>query len=385
MKERSWIEPTTEDGRNIGARGLLKGEAGRMQSQRPGEAWPLASAEQALPTAQAPHELTTPTYYGMPVVKAPPWRWYIPAYFYVGGVSGVTAMLGAAVRLARRQDLDALARKVRRMAALGSVASAAFLILDLGRPLRFLNMLRVIRPTSPMSLGSWFLSACGATSTGALVLGRRWPRAGSAMELLGGVTGAPMTTYTAVLIANSAIPAWNGARRTLPALFGASAAASTASLLELRGSRNAGEERLVRRMSAVAKAGEVAAMYAVERELGAGCVSRPLRRGRSGRLWRAAKLLGLASLAATLWPGRSRNKQLLAGALGTAGAVAMRFAIVEAGEASGRDPHATMDPQRARHQRRRTPDDIATNPNLQGDDTWLAATPAETSTRTASR
>lgn len=339
----------TADGRNIDvARGLLRGEASGMEIDRPDQSWPLRSAAPTLPVARPPHELTGATYYGMPVIKPPPWKWYIPAYFYVGGVTGAAGILAAAARLERRGELAALARRAQRLAALGSVASAVLLVSDLGRPARFLNMLRVIRPTSPMSLGSWFLSAAGATSVGAVLLARRWPRVAHLLGLLGGVTCAPMTTYTAVLVVNTAVPTWNQARRTLPLLFGASAATGVAALLELAGARTRREHRVVRRMSIAAKSCELAAMHAVERELGDGPAARPLQRDRAGRLWRGAKLLGVASLVATICvrPGRTRRStrtmQLMAGLLGTAGAVLMRFAVLEAGKAAARDPRVTL-------------------------------------------
>src|SRR5213075_992313 len=108
---------------------------------------------------------------------------------------------------------------------IGAVAdsvSPVFLVADLGRPERFLNMFRVFKVTSPMSVGSWILGASGGASATAAVLeatGRL-----KALKLLAegvsALTGAPLTTYTGALVANTAIPVWHEARRELPFLFG---------------------------------------------------------------------------------------------------------------------------------------------------------------------
>src|SRR5918912_3378961 len=95
------------------------------------------------------------TYYDRPVLKEPVWIWAVPAYFYVGGVAGAAATLGAVTALSRDDDLEVLARRCRALAAGGTVAGSALLVYDLGRPERFLNMLRVFRPSSPLNVGSW--------------------------------------------------------------------------------------------------------------------------------------------------------------------------------------------------------------------------------------
>lgn len=346
------------DGRNIlSERGTLTGEGAQMRVRRPDSAWPLQAAARELPVHRpAQVEAETPTYYDLPVVKPPPWKAYIPAYFYVGGVAGAASALSTASWLSRRRDLEALARKSRWIGLIGDAASAALLIADLGRPLRFLNMLRVFRPTSPMNLGTWILTGSGmANGVAAILADSRgaWQRVEQAAGVTAGVLGLPLTTYTAVLLSNTAVPLWARSHRALPILFGASATSSLASVLELVGPSSPGERRVVRTLSSAAKGAELAAMRALERDVGHGRVGRPLRHGSSGTLWKTAKLLGIASLAASLWPGSSRRRGLLAGALGTAGALAMRFAIVEAGKASARDPRATFEPQRRQLEARR--------------------------------
>ena len=340
------------DGRNLDPRiSDGHGEGADIDVGRPEQAWPVQPEAHPAPS-QAPSE----TYYDLPAIKAAPWRWYIPTYFHVGGVSGAAATLAAAAQLAGDR---VLARRLHWIATAGHAASAALLIADLGRPARFLNMLRVFRPTSPMNVGTWILSAAGASGGLALLASlreRRMPRASIASALPSGVlrapaepglaiagiasalSGAMLSTYTGVLIGNTAVPVWQATRRRLPAWFAATSAAGLASLLEVIGP----ERPALRVYSAIAKAADLVGAQSVERAAHAAGVGAPLHEGRSGRLWKASKWLGAASLVATLLPGRRR----LAGVLGTASSVLARFAIVEAGRASAADPRATFEPQR---------------------------------------
>src|SRR3954451_20652565 len=98
----------------------------------------------------------------------------------------------------------ALTRVSRLVSGGGALASVAFLVHDLGRPERFLHMLRVFKVTSPLSVGSWILAPFSGLTTataGAHVLGRL-PRLRRVSGALSAVLGAPLTTYTAVLIAD---------------------------------------------------------------------------------------------------------------------------------------------------------------------------------------
>src|SRR6185295_14944384 len=106
------------------------------------------------------------------------------------------------------------------------------LVADLGRPRRFLNMLRVAKVTSPMSVGTWLLSAFGtsvAAATASELTGVA-RRAGRVAEAVAAVLAPLMATYTAVLVADTAIPAWHDARHQLPFVFAAGAAASSGAL-----------------------------------------------------------------------------------------------------------------------------------------------------------
>jgi formate-dependent nitrite reductase membrane component NrfD len=226
------------------------------------------------------------------------------------------------------------------------------LIADLGRPERFLNMLRVFKVTSPMSVGSWILSATSA-AVGAAALSTltgRVPWAGRLAAVPAGALGTTLATYTGGLLADTSVPAWLEARRELPFVFGGSAMASAGGaaliLTPLRYAEPA------RRLLLAGAAVETVASRVMEHRLGD--LAAPYRTGRSGRLARAALAAtgagaGLAVAGRTLRRGRARRPlAIAAGALTMAGSALQRFAVFEAGLASARDPAATIEPQRRR-------------------------------------
>jgi formate-dependent nitrite reductase membrane component NrfD len=100
------------------------------------------------------------SYYGQPVIKEPTWTWEIPMYLFSGGLAGASAGLAC---LSELRGEDDLARRAWAAAFAGVAVSPVLLISDLGRPSRFFNMLRVFKVTSPMSVGSWIISAGGLT------------------------------------------------------------------------------------------------------------------------------------------------------------------------------------------------------------------------------
>lgn len=329
--------PTTVDGRNLDPElAPAIGEAAQIEVETPGAAWPLPP-EVTPATTPPPAE----TYYELPVIKPAPWKWFVPAYFYAGGVAGAAAVLAAAIEHAGDRD-DRLARTLHVVSAAGDAIGGALLIADLGRPARFHHMLRVLRPSSPMNVGTWILTASGTSSAVSAferLVGRRGPTAASTVSAL---AGAALATYTGVLIGNTAVPIWNVTRRRVPPWFAASAAAGLGSLLELV----APASPVTRVFATAGKTAELIGARAVERAADAAGVAQPLRTGASSAWWRASKWLGAASLVATAWPSRHRARSVIAGALGTAAAIAARFAIVEAGRASAADPRATFDLQR---------------------------------------
>src|SRR4051794_41248734 len=168
---------------------------------------------------------TMGSYYGRPIVKEPTWQPEIPFYLFTGGLAGASSVLHGVARLTGNERL---AKSALYVGAAADVVSPVLLVSDLGRPERFLNMLRVFKVTSPMSVGSWILVVSGGASNAAAVL-ELWgklPRLKALAELASFVSGPPLATYTGALLANTAIPVWQEARQELPWLFGASASAS---------------------------------------------------------------------------------------------------------------------------------------------------------------
>lgn len=293
--------------------------------------------------ASAAHARTT--YYEQPVLKEPVWIWAVPAYFYAGGVAGAAAVTGAAIQVAGRGSMRDLMKKCRVVAAAGTAVGTGLLIYDLGRPARFLNMLRVFRPTSVLNMGSWILGAATSSSAGSLLFASR--PLGNLAGIVAGVAGLPLSGYTAVLLTDTAVPLWQATRRSLPSLFVASSLSSATSLLEATDLDN-GEFGVVNRLGMIARVAELAAAVAVERDATrVERVGRVLKTGMPGTLWKASTALTLASFGVSLIGGRRRSLRVLDAILGTLGGIALRFAVFEAGKQSARDPHATFEQQRA--------------------------------------
>src|SRR5439155_16708322 len=145
------------------------------------------------------------SYYGRPVLKEPVWTPEIPIYFFTGGLAGASA---TTAWLAEAQGNEELGRRAWAVALAGAAVSPLLLISDLGRPLRFLNMLRMFKVTSPMSVGSWILAAAGTTiaPSCANALTGLFPRWARRTRPVAGVLGLPLATYTGALIANTAVP-----------------------------------------------------------------------------------------------------------------------------------------------------------------------------------
>lgn len=283
------------------------------------------------------------SYYGRPILKEPAWRQPdVPLYLFLGGTAGACASLGA---LAGPAGRPALARSTRLVAAGAATASVVALVHDLGRPSRFLNMLRVLKPTSPLSVGSWILAPfSGLTAvTAALEMTGRLPRISRLTGAAAGMLGPAMCTYTAVLLSDTATPAWHEARHDLPVLFAGSALASGAgAALLATPPTQAGPARRV------ALAGAVAELVAARRlEHGLGLVSETYRTGRPGRLLRAARALTAAGAGLSLAGRRSRVASAAAGAAYLAAGLCTRFGVYGAGVASARDPRYVVIPQKA--------------------------------------
>ena len=286
-------------------------------------------------------------YYGLPLLKHPTWIWTIPVYFFTGGAAGAAAIIAAVARWTRRDP--ALIRDARLIAIAGGAISPVLLVADLGRPSRFLNMLRVFKPQSPMSIGAWLLVAFNGATTGGEVLRivgskTQWPSvrgaarvSGAAAEAAGAVLGCGLATYTGVLLGVSAVPVWARNVRLLPLHFGMSGLASASCLLELRH-----DDPALHRIGWLAAGAET--LVGLRLELDRAREQDPVKQGSSGTLTRLGGFLsGPAALATRACAGRSRNGRRAAALISLAGSLITRFAWIEAGRRSAGDPRVPLE------------------------------------------
>ena len=287
-------------------------------------------------------------YYGNPLLKPPVWTWQVPLYFFAGGVAGSAASIAFVAHVLGRDS--SLVRAALWVALCGAVASSPLLIADLGRPSRFLNMLRVFKPRSPMSVGAWTLAVFSSAVSlavvcqeivlrgysGDLLLALRW-----IAEATGALTGLVLLSYTSVLLAVSAIPVWSENRRLLPLHFVASALGASAGVLELLGFLNPATSR----MALVAAAVETC--LAVFIEIRGRAVDAPLREGKVGWLIRAAgTLTGPLPFLLRIFLGHDFAVRRVASVCFILGALLSRYAWIAAGRVSSRDAKTLFDIQR---------------------------------------
>ena len=277
-----------------------------------------------------------------PVIHPAVWTWEVPLYFWAGGLASGSSFVAAAADAFGDHRSAAVARKVTLAAAL---PTAPLLIMDLGRPGRFLNMLRIFKPRSPMSMGAWCLAAfsgLAAGSVGAELVGRRRlaTRLGAGTALLGTYLGS----YTGALLASTAVPVWAGSRRWLGPIFIATStgtgAAANRLVLAARGVPVGHPTRsALGAVETAAMAAELAMSALNERRLGR--VGRALGEGRPGRLFRTAEWGVRAGLALRLARKRAGPPaHHLASVLYIASGLAFRFAWVGAGRVSAEDDEA---------------------------------------------
>jgi formate-dependent nitrite reductase membrane component NrfD len=313
------------------------------------------------------------SYYGVPPIHKPHWKWLIVSYFFLGGLSAGSYVVATAAELAGRPDDRDTVRIGRYLSLLAVIPCPVLLILDLGRPERFLNMLRVLKLRSPMSLGTWGLLAFSGFSTLSAAaqagadgwLGRHASVGGGAAGRPGllrsvprrvtGVLGAPfgffVGGYTGVLLGATAVPVWAKNARLLGPLFLSSAVAVACAAISLvlallPGRRHGALERL-HRAETVAAAAELLAVAAVH--LNSGNIGRPLAEGRLGRLHLAGSVglgIGFPIVLHVVGPALRlpfRLVVVLASVASLVGGFVMKYAVVMAGHASADDPAATFE------------------------------------------
>ncbi|HUA48374.1 MAG TPA: NrfD/PsrC family molybdoenzyme membrane anchor subunit [Solirubrobacteraceae bacterium] len=291
------------------------------------------------------------SYHGQPILKEPTWTWEIPTYFFTGGMAGASAGLAY---LSGLRGNDVLARRAWAI-SLGAIGvSPVFLISDLGRRARFLNMLRMFKITSPMSVGSWILSGSGATTAVAAV--NAWtglfPRLAREARPAAALLGLPLSTYTAALIANTAVPVWHESRRLLPFVYGSGAAltaGATAAMIT-----PPAYAAPARRLAVGAALVEVGIKEVMHHQLGA--QGEPYTQGAGARFGHLSRACNLAGSALMLRAGaRSRPAAIAAGVLLCAGALSARWSTYRAGFQSAADPKYVVGPQRAKIERGERP------------------------------
>jgi formate-dependent nitrite reductase membrane component NrfD len=330
-------------------RDAVVGSAGGRPGPRPGEGerWGEGRKRrrgrrgEALMVPRA--EFTS--YYGRPVIKKPVWEERdIAGYLFLGGLAGASSVVAAGAQLTGRSSL---ARTSKAGAAVAIGMSLVALVHDLGRPARFLNMLRVVKVTSPMSIGTWIVSAyspAAFVAAGSELTGRL-PRIGALATGAAALAGPAVASYTSVLVADTAVPAWHEAHRELPFVFVGSATCAAAGLGLLGASTaDSGPARRAAMLGAVV---ETAASHLMRDRLG--IVRETYESGSAGQLLRAAEKLTIGGAAVGALLGR--RSRVAAGAAGLAllaGSAGTRFGIFRAGIASAEDPRYTVEPQRAR-------------------------------------
>jgi Polysulphide reductase, NrfD len=287
-------------------------------------------------------------------LKAPTWTWQVPLYLFAGGVAGTSAVIAVVARIAGHPGL---LRSALWIAFAGVLASPPLLIADLGKPNRFLNMLRVFKLRSVMSVGAWTLAAFSC-AIGLAVVCRELLLAGYGYspllllewlaEIFAAFTGLILASYTSVLLGVTAIPVWSENRRLIPAVFLAGGVGSASAVLELMGFIVPATQ-FIGILASV-----VETVVAVAIELRGRYVDRPLREGPVGWLVRAGgTLAGPVPLFLRFFAGHNPAARYLAASCFIAGALVSRYAWIAAGRPSSYDPQALFQMQRS--QRRATP------------------------------
>lgn len=321
-------------------------------------------------------DATRDSYYGQPVIHAPHWKWLIVVYFFLGGISSASYVIACIAELFGGSAGDRIKRAGRYLALITLIPCPWLLIADLGRPERFHHMLRVIKLRSPMSVGTWGLTIYGFFCTLSVILQaaqdgllKRVPLVRRIAEPLpctlinaiGTLFGFFVGGYTGVLLGITAVPIWAKNALLLGPLF-LSSAMSTGSaaialvLSLLRGTSEQSIQRL-ERLETAARVAELGLILTARANAGP-AISRPIRQGRLGQLFRwgvlgAGVAAPLALRLANVLPGAraSRRRTILSSLLTLAGGLCLRYVMVMAGHASAEDPHATFAFARPRNKR----------------------------------
>lgn len=280
-------------------------------------------------------------YYNKPIVKPHEWKPWVPAYFWIGGTAGAAAV---GTVLARMRGMHGLAKVYKRTALAGMLVSPILLTIDLGVKHRFINMLRVFKPTSPMNVGSWLLAGLGGilgVSTLAEILDVG--PLSTATEILALPLGPLVASYTSVLISNTATPVWHEAYRELPFVFVSSAIGGAGAIGVLFAP--AEQSGAAHRAMVMGDVGKLASVKIMKRNLGK-TLSEPYETGKAGTLDHAATALAIAAVGLGVLGRRSRAASCAAAVLSIASGVLERFTVFQAGKQSAQDPKYVIEQQR---------------------------------------
>ena len=295
-----------------------------------------------------------PTYCERSTVKPSPFNWMVAAYIFVGGVGGAAQIISAIADLGGRGEAKSVVSPGRYVALAGTILGPPLLIADLHTPSRWFNMLRIFRATSPMSIGSWILSAfgtfAGATAGAdmaerAQVAPRLFRRLARVLQVPAALAGAGMTFYTGGLLTATSTPLWAAAPRLIASRFASAAMAAAAASLALIQRRRgyAYSARDLEDLAALAVAVELGLGQASDRAYQRNGVASALHDSRFAPAYRGAELLGTVlplafyGLDRLVFRGSGRLSRPASLAV-IAGSAVLRQAILYAGNESARRP-----------------------------------------------
>ncbi len=292
-----------------------------------------------------------PTYYGRSQLKQAPFNNFaVGGYVFLAGLSGGSMIVSTIAE--RAGHAGSVGRRGRLIATLAPTLGSAVLVWDLHTPQRFMNMMRVAKRTSPMSIGTWLLlsfSACVMPAAAAELVADRTARPGlfrglaRAAAVPAAFFGAGIGTYTAALLAATSTPLWAAAPRALAVRFASSSIVAGASALSL-GETDGRTRRALDLVALAALATEATAASASHRIYARRGVAEALD-SPAGRFefWGAhvagtLAAAGLKTVALLLGPRRGRPASRLASVLGLLGSATFRVSIMAAGDVSARRP-----------------------------------------------
>ena len=313
----------------------------------------------------AHHPATDPeraerSYYGIPPIKEPTWTWEVPLYFWLGGIGSGSHLISTVAQLLGWKDRAFF--RASRYTVLGTmILSPILLIMDLGRPERFYNMLRILKLRSPMSTGSWALTIFGVLSgliavaqaaqdgllgcDNALVRLIKILIPDRLLSVVALPVGLYVGLYSGILLAATSVPMW--ARNFLlmgPTFLSSGLSTGLSAISFILHLGDWGEKktlealRRTERVSLLIEGGLIAASL-----IRMGRWGKPLYSRKIAPLFLGGTVLGGIVAPFALLSGReSHPRGLLASVLALLGGLALRFAMIEGGRLSARDPQATF-------------------------------------------